>query len=32
MAGRAILNELQQADMIIKQKREYFGFFTLVNS
>ena len=32
MAGRAILNELRQADMIIKQKEKYFGFLTIVNS
>ena len=32
MAGKAILNELQLADMIIKQKEEYFVFLTIVNS
>ena len=32
MAGKTILNELRQADMIVKEKEEYFVFLTIVNS
>ena len=33
MAGKAILNELRQADMIVKQKTEKcFVFLTIINS